>query len=282
MILGICWSRLSELNDLFRAFGIYPELVLNQDLVTITKGRNCSMDQNQKGLIYKVAENQPKNVFIWGPPGSGKTLLAAEVVKMKLSFYFRKFNLPLEEFNKHNVKVIVCAYSSIPLPLLFIDLQDEVFFELRKRFNFSFYLLQELCEELECNWLPFEPQKCIQELIEYRLSKLGFKKIILLIDEVNPGFPGNWSDFNLDFENVDTILAMRYRYDINDVDHVGTTFQMIPPSDQKLTLSHELVTRYRCGKEIQMLSLFHEKHSGDAYKISGNHENVAEIGQLSY
>ena len=132
LILGICWSRISELNDLFQAFGIYPELVLNQDLVTITKGRNCSMDENQKHLIYQVAKLQPKNVFIWGPPGSGKTLLASEVVKMKLSYYYRKFNLPVEDFNQ-KVKVIICVYMSIPSPLLFIDLQDEIFLELRKR-----------------------------------------------------------------------------------------------------------------------------------------------------
>ena len=101
-----------------------------------------------------------------------------------------------------------------------------------------------------------------------------------MIDEVNPGQCGNWSDSNLDYNNVDAILGMRYQYDTNKVDHIGTSFQMLPPSDKNLTLSHELVTRYRCGKEIQMISLFHEKHSSDAFKISGNHESPADIAKL--
>ena len=164
MILGICWSRLSELNDLFRANGIYPELALNQDLVTITKGKNCTLDQRQKDFITQVAETQPRNVFLWGPPGSGKTLLAAEVVKMKISHYYRQMKLELTEFNQ-KVKVIITAYASVPLPLLFIDLQDETFLELRKQFNFDFILLSELCEELKLPWLPYEPQKCMWELL---------------------------------------------------------------------------------------------------------------------
>ena len=279
MILGICWSRLSELNDLFRANGIYPELALNQDLVTITKGKNCTLDQRQKDFITQVAETQPRNVFLWGPPGSGKTLLAAEVVKMKISHYYRQMKLELTEFNQ-KVKVIITAYASVPLPLLFIDLQDETFLELRKQFNFSFFLLSELCEEMEVPWLPYEPQKCIENLLEHRLSKLHFEKFILFIDEVNPGYPADWSDFNPNYENVDCILSMRYEYSQNNVNHVGTTFQIKPPSNQELTLSHELLKRYRCSKEVQLISLWHEKHSSDAFKISGNHEDIADIEKL--
>ena len=279
MILGICWSRLSELNDLFRAKGIYPELALNQDLVSITKGKNCTLDPSQKGFITQVAEKQPKNVFLWGPPGSGKTLLAAEVVKMKISHYYRQMKLEMSEFNR-KVKIIVCAFSSIPLPLLAIDLQDGIFSELRKQFSFSFYQMNELCHDLAIPWLPFEPQKCIENLFEHRLSfGLSFEKIILFIDEVNPGHPADWSTFNPDYEKVDCILSMRYEYSQKEI-KIGTTFQILPPSNRKLTLSHQLLKRYRCSKEVQLISLFHEKHCSDAFKLSGNTEDIAEIEKL--
>ena len=285
MILGICWSRLSELNDLFRANGIYPELALNQDLVTITKGKNCTLDQRQKDFITRVADTQPKNVFLWGPPGSGKTLLAAEVVKMKISHYYRQMKCELTEFNR-KVKVFILVFASVPGPLLYDDLKEETFRELQKQFNFHFNFLSNLCEAWKIPWLPYEPQKCIENTLRIlrilRLSQLEEEKIILFIDEVNPGLPGDWSDFNPDYENVDCILSMRYQYRRNreNVDHVATSFEIKPPSNQKVTLSHQLLKRYRCSKEVQLISLYLEKHASDAYKISGNHEDIADIEKL--
>ena len=75
IVLAWCWSRLSEVNDVFAAAGIYPEMIVRQDLSIITEGRRITLDQQQKEIIREISEKQPKNVLLWGLAGSGKTLL---------------------------------------------------------------------------------------------------------------------------------------------------------------------------------------------------------------
>ena len=85
ILLAFCWSHKSELNDLLRAAGIYSTLVLREDLAQITESRHVHLDESQKKLIEKVAQEKPGGVFLWGTSGSGKTLLLAEALKMKMS-----------------------------------------------------------------------------------------------------------------------------------------------------------------------------------------------------
>ena len=48
-----------------RSAGIYSVLIMSKDQANITEGKYVVLDPAQKMIIEKVAENQPKNVFLW-------------------------------------------------------------------------------------------------------------------------------------------------------------------------------------------------------------------------
>ena len=52
-----------------RSAGIYSVLIMSKDQANITEGKYVVLDPAQKMVIEKVAENQPKNVFLWGSSG---------------------------------------------------------------------------------------------------------------------------------------------------------------------------------------------------------------------
>ena len=85
--LSFCYTNVSELNDIFRSAGIYTTLIMTQDQANITEGKYVILDPIQKEIIKSVAENQPKNVFLWGSSGTGKTLLLTQILSMKVSHY---------------------------------------------------------------------------------------------------------------------------------------------------------------------------------------------------
>lgn len=69
------------LNRIFRAAGMYAFLVLNDDRARITEGRCLTMDDAQRKVIEDVVRDNPKNVFLWGGSGTGKTLLLTQVIR---------------------------------------------------------------------------------------------------------------------------------------------------------------------------------------------------------
>ncbi len=75
------WShhRKSELNRVFRAAGIYAFLVLNDDRARITEGGCLTMDRWQREVIEILVKENPKNLFLWGSSGTGKTLVLTQV-----------------------------------------------------------------------------------------------------------------------------------------------------------------------------------------------------------
>merc|ERR1719367_1773213 len=101
LVLAFCWSHKSELNDLLRAAGIYSTLILREDLAQITESRHVRLDEGQKDLIERIAEEKPKSLFLWGSSGTGKSLMLAEALKMKIS--------QLKREGKQDVRVIVTA-----------------------------------------------------------------------------------------------------------------------------------------------------------------------------
>merc|ERR1719367_2667016 len=103
LVLAFCWSRESEMNDLLREAGIYSTLILREELAQITESRHVHLDEDQRNLIQRIAEEKPKNVFLWGTSGSGKTLMLAEALKMKIS--------QLRREGKQDVRVIVATMN---------------------------------------------------------------------------------------------------------------------------------------------------------------------------
>ena len=140
LILAFCFTEMSELNDLFREYGIYSTMIMTQDRISITAGKyvNIELDQGQKEIIEYVAENQPKNIFLWGSSGTGKTLLLAQVLGMKISHYFRK---------SIKLKVFVSSYfSENEKNQLLMDLKEKYLSHLIDEDFVTFVPLDDLCK----------------------------------------------------------------------------------------------------------------------------------------
>ena len=76
------------------------------------------------------------NVFLWGFSGSGKTAIAMETVKIKVSH--------CKEKNK-SVRVIVTKYSAFDGHKLLTDMREYM-----KNIDAQILTMKQLCEDLNC------------------------------------------------------------------------------------------------------------------------------------
>ena len=88
--IAFCYTNVSVINDILRLSGIYTFMILSKDRADITEDRCMTLDSTQKQIIETVVEAQPKNLFLWGSSGTGKTIILAEVLRMKMSYYKNK------------------------------------------------------------------------------------------------------------------------------------------------------------------------------------------------
>ena len=178
ILLAFCWSHKSELNDLLRAAGIYSTLILREDLAQISESRHVHLDKDQRNLVKKVAEEEPKNVFLWGTSGSGKTLLAAECLKMKVSQLWRQ--------GKQNITVLVSSMHS-PCSGLLKDLEKKYLPDIKSDKK-SFMGLDDLAETLGVSFNLHNPQRTLENILSgiSAKNKLSSSHTILLVDEVAP------------------------------------------------------------------------------------------------
>ena len=101
--LAFCHTRTSILNDILRSVGVYSKIILSQDRYNITNGNVFTLDEEQKQIIEKISKTKGQNVILWGSHGTGKTLLLAEVLSIKISQYKKMGKL---------MKVIISSYSN--------------------------------------------------------------------------------------------------------------------------------------------------------------------------
>ena len=106
-----CHSYVSMLKTCLEKTGIFSKLRLERNLITATKGRVISLDEQQKDILMKIAEPgniQTKSLVIQGPEGSGKTLLGLEAAKMMINHHFNEMGL-LAKKDKDKIRVIFSA-----------------------------------------------------------------------------------------------------------------------------------------------------------------------------
>ena len=110
LVISICFSEKLDLRFALEVEAIFPELRLKQDLTMVTHGKQIELDETQRKLLYTVSDlnNIEKMTVVFGPEGSGKTILSVEVLKMKLSHYIRKLKLSAND-GKSKIKVFVCG-----------------------------------------------------------------------------------------------------------------------------------------------------------------------------
>ena len=202
----VCHSHLSQIHFILIEAGIISVQKLERDLQLATRGRCIELDETQRKLLFTVAK--PKNIckttIIHGPEGSGKTILALEVLKMKLFHYMSKSNLHgIKTRNQKVIKVIVCgSYSGNDrVPALLKQLYEEAD-DIRDFCDFQLKPINDL--EIKG---PKEFQKQLKQILD-----LGEKQTIVMMDELFPGFTtAQWKDFE-GIENTDFVFSLRHAF----------------------------------------------------------------------
>ena len=84
-----------------------------------------------------VAKDQPKNIFLWGSSGTGKTIVLTEVLKMKISYY-KRIDIKLNIF--------VTSYMAASRSQLIVDFKQKYLAHLPSECQVQFSPLYFLCK----------------------------------------------------------------------------------------------------------------------------------------
>ncbi len=248
LVLAFCQTDKSCLNAVFQAAGVYSILIMKKERSDITQERCLFLDEQQKQVIDRVVEEKPKNVFLYGDYGTGKTLLLLEIARIKSALHKRKGK---------NVKVVFLTYS-YGCDLLIEDLKSTYDFpDIDITFESN---LKELCQKLDVPFDGFtfassktyaETRKTLSKLTQALGEKGGTNShSVLVVDEVTYGRDkSDWSAFDAGCNNADVVFSMYLP--------IGSDIR-VPKS--KDTLSLKLNNIYRNCRQVQMLRRFYDSH----------------------
>ena len=89
LAIAWCYSLNGDMAMTLRQEGIFARMVMEHDLQLITGNPRATLDGDQNNLIESIVEFDkkpgPRNIFIWGYTGTGKTLFLTEALKIKLN-----------------------------------------------------------------------------------------------------------------------------------------------------------------------------------------------------
>ena len=126
ILISICHSENLDLRIALEVEGIFAETRLKRDLILTTRGKQINLDPTQVDLLEQLAKdgNNHKTVVISGPEGSGKSLLAVEATKMKISSVLKQN----PGKNRVTVRGVLCAayQGDNRVPVLFQYLKEKV------------------------------------------------------------------------------------------------------------------------------------------------------------
>ena len=266
IVICVCHSHLSKIHLILTEAGILSIQKLERDLQLATRGRSIALDETQRKLLFTVAkpENICKTTIIHGTEGSGKTILALEVLKMKLAHYMRKSNLyGIKTKNQKLIKVIVCgSYSGNDrVPALLKQLYEETD-DIREFCDFELKPINDL--EMTT---PVKFQKKIKQTLD-----LGEKQTIVMMDELFPGFTtAEWKDFE-GLEKTDFVLALRHAF--NDGVCYGAIQKLFKRQSEYQSVMEQqgvierneiifchLQESYRCSQQLLDLAYYMLIHS---------------------
>jgi hypothetical protein len=196
ILLAFCWSEKSELNDVLRSAGIYTGMILREERAQIIESRHVELDEGQKEVIRTVAEKKPRNIFLWGSSGSGKTLLLIEALLMKISQYRRE--------GRH-LEVIATSYQAVRSDdALMKDFREKYLSSLADQDNVRIVPCRVLCQEQDVEYDWDQPQSTLASLLPHLAASPPLT--LLLVDETQPG-GGDWAAFQ-PCDNLDFMIAL--------------------------------------------------------------------------
>ena len=129
IVISICHSVNLDLRFALEVEGLFAHMRIQRDLNLTTNGKQITLDPTQKELLKQIAqlakeESDPTTVVISGPEGSGKSMLAVEVTKMKICSLKKQH--PGKD--RLEIKVVLCAayQGQNRVPVLFQFLKQEL------------------------------------------------------------------------------------------------------------------------------------------------------------
>ena len=137
IMLAFCYTNVSTINDVLRSSGIYTLMIMSKDRATITEDRCMALDPNQKKIIEEVTKFQPKNIFLWGSSGTGKTIILTEILKMKIIHYKQK---------SINLNVFVTSYMATSESQLIHEFKEKYLVHLPSECQVKFIPFNLLCQ----------------------------------------------------------------------------------------------------------------------------------------
>ena len=264
----ICYSHLSQVHLMLEKAGILAKERLERDFQMVTKGRSITLDPTQSKLLYRIAEpeNITKTTIIHGPEGSGKSLLALEVVKMKLSHYLMEHDLTGMKIRKQTkVRVLLCGtyQGEDRVPHLLRQLLSD-----SKDISDRCDLQVQPIKDLKMS-NPKEFGKSLKKILADSMKT--YNMTIVMMDELFPGFTTDkWKDLE-GIDGVDFVLALRHAF--NDGLCLGwrqmfkrkeTEFQEVMEQqgvhEFKNVIFCHLRKSFRCTQELLSLAYYMLMH----------------------
>ena len=84
-----CFSLNGDMAMALRKEGVFAQMVMEHDLKVITSNPEAKLDDDQNSLIKNIVDFDrkpgPRNLFLWGYSGTGKTLFITEALKIKMN-----------------------------------------------------------------------------------------------------------------------------------------------------------------------------------------------------
>ena len=85
LAIAWCFSVNDDLAMALRARGYFSKMLANHDLRMITGNPGAKLSEEQAELLKDALDDERERFMVTGPKGSGKTVLAAEIAKIKFA-----------------------------------------------------------------------------------------------------------------------------------------------------------------------------------------------------
>ena len=184
-----------------------------------------------KSLLLTVSEPENECLFLTGSPGTGKTVMLSESLKIKLSKL---------KYREADVKIFVTTYRNYNTELL--EKYRQQYLVNIENINFS--NLPQLCRDLNIVFNFGDPQSTLNNLVRALSNKYSDSRVILLCDEVQCYWSSDWS-------NMDTCHNVVWLMAINPSSNGDDANITIASPTSEHVLSQQLQVKYRNCHQIR-------------------------------
>ena len=225
-------------------------MMIENDIFNIVGKNQIVLDDVQQGILNDIADKKEniKDVLLWGSHGTGKTIVGAEVAKMKLEQNIHEAKV----FERPKPKLILCDFSPRNSMSLLDKLSDEIFDDIEEceiikldRTLLDAYIM--FVDEMPIydyiwDYVHVGNYDHIGNYTEYNLQKYKYRNT------------GVWFDLSK-YENLCIIMCL------SPVVPFQNQFEVEPPNWPGL-YSRQLILPHRNCPEIQEFCDFYAHHNG--------------------